>query len=722
MATVIREFFALFGIKTEGDRDLGALEKKMQRFEEQTAEAIDRLKGFGSALSAAVVAGATAAAGGLGLIATQTAETAFEMDSLARSLNMNVEAFQGYAHAMKMAGFEADDLQDLVGTLSERLVDAGIDGPTSDAAMMAARLGVELKDAAGNVKDTETLFLETVDAINQIPAGAERAALAMTFFGDIGMRALPFLEQGSEAIREQARQAKELGVVMDKEGIERALAYRKATGELQNTLRGFGQTLAVELFPRLTRTAEKVTSFVQRSLDLDRVLRLLSIGSKVAGVALGAILGAKVIAGFMGLVKTLQTAVILMRALGAAALTAQGKLLLIPAVIAALFIAVEDFLTFLRGGDSLFGRFAERFKDSEGAVGVLARGLLRLRETINEALDSEQARRLIKTLRDVGGTIVDVMIPAAMQLVGTMIEGFADVVRAVIPSIIKIAQSFKKIFSTLAPIFGRILAAILRLWFKLQATALRVMAKIVAVVARIIASVAPQMERLFEKIADLLEDVAPKVEEVLDMVLPIVEKFIDLVLPKFERVVTWLLDNIPKVWAATKKALTRAKEEFDRVWGVIRPIAIGFIEGWRVAVATTKLLLLKIADGFGRFALIVLELLSPITETLQEAIDAANKLGANIDIDLNSGTNEVRDVIASIAAETEVAEAQVRALKQGGASPGSVSSSTSIGQVTVQVQGAANMTEQQFGAAAGSGVSSAIERQNSRAAQDLQTG
>src|SRR5690606_39491274 len=54
-------------------------------------------------------------------------------------------------------------------------------------------LGVSVKDASGNVKDQETIFNESVVALQNMEDGTEKAKLANDLFGRSGAEMMPLL-------------------------------------------------------------------------------------------------------------------------------------------------------------------------------------------------------------------------------------------------------------------------------------------------------------------------------------------------------------------------------------------------------------------------------------------------------------------------------------------------------------------------------------------------
>lgn len=84
--------------------------------------------------------------------------------------------------------------------------------------------------------------------------------------------------------------------------------------------------------------------------------------------------------GGVAVIRAIMAAVTAMRALGTAAALAQIKMYAIIALFVAVGLAIEDFVYFLRGEDSLIGDFVDKFSGEETFFGSVARGVEWLRD------------------------------------------------------------------------------------------------------------------------------------------------------------------------------------------------------------------------------------------------------------------------------------------------------------------------------------------------------
>ena len=82
------------------------------------------------------------------------------------------------------------------------------------------KLGVSVTDSNGNLRDSETVYWETIDALKGIQNETERDALAMELFGKKAQDLNPIIELGSEGVAEYTQQAIGMGAVLGGDALQ----------------------------------------------------------------------------------------------------------------------------------------------------------------------------------------------------------------------------------------------------------------------------------------------------------------------------------------------------------------------------------------------------------------------------------------------------------------------------------------------------------------------
>lgn len=126
---------------------------------------------------------------------------------------------------------------------------------TGDVAEAYAALGVSVTDSAGNLRDSESVYWEAIDALGTIEDRTERDTLAMELFGKSAQELNPLIEAGSEAVAEFSNEAEDAGYIMSGDTLE---AFGEFDDQLQRLKVGTTaakNALGTVLLPVLTDLA-----------------------------------------------------------------------------------------------------------------------------------------------------------------------------------------------------------------------------------------------------------------------------------------------------------------------------------------------------------------------------------------------------------------------------------------------------------------------------------
>jgi hypothetical protein len=293
--------------------------------------------GLVKTFEAAVVA-AKALAGAFGVqqlyqFISGTVAAADDIGDMAARLGIATDEFQVFKAVAEDAGTSVGGIQSAFRNLSKAAQDGGKD---------FAALGVSLTGAGGAQKDTTTLFWEAGEAIGAMSDQNDRLAAAQKLFGRSGLDLIPIFTAEKGSLDE----LKEAAVVYSEEFIASAdkIAKRQMILDLrwQKT-----RALVVEkLLPAFEWLVTKAGKVVEAITEWTKT-----------GEANNSMIAAAIVS--FGLL-TASLAPLALSALAAAA----------PFI--ALFLVLESLVTFMRGGDSVIGRFIETLLGAEGVEEVKA--------------------------------------------------------------------------------------------------------------------------------------------------------------------------------------------------------------------------------------------------------------------------------------------------------------------------------------------------------------
>ena len=85
---------------------------------------------------------------------------------------------------------------------------------TGAVAEAYAALGVAVTDSEGNLRDSQEVYWELIDALGQVESDTERDALSMQIFGRSAQDLNSLIAVGSEGMAEYAAQAEDAGAIL----------------------------------------------------------------------------------------------------------------------------------------------------------------------------------------------------------------------------------------------------------------------------------------------------------------------------------------------------------------------------------------------------------------------------------------------------------------------------------------------------------------------------
>ena len=199
---------------------------------------------FGAALAAVGLA-AVSAVSGMVALSQEVADFRNDIGDAATRSGLAAETIQGLRLAAEGAGLTFEALTPGLDQFGSRMSQAA-EGTGRTAEAFAA-LGVEVTDSAGNLRNADAVFRETVKALNEMEPGGKRSALALEALGRSGTKLLQALSGGTlEGFTEQARL---FGVDVGPKAAKAAGDWQRATAELGLVTRGlkgaFGDTFGI---------------------------------------------------------------------------------------------------------------------------------------------------------------------------------------------------------------------------------------------------------------------------------------------------------------------------------------------------------------------------------------------------------------------------------------------------------------------------------------------
>lgn len=250
------------------------------------------VKGIGVTMGAALAAIGTAAiSAGKALVDMTVEAAAYADEMLTQSTvtGMSVESLQAYSYAANLVDVSLDTLTGSMAKNVKSMASAA-DG-SAKYADAYAQLGVSVTDANGNLRDSEDVYWEVIDALGNVSNETERDALAMQLFGKSAQDLNPLIAQGSEGIAALTEEAHRMGAVLSEESIAKLGAFDDSVQRLKQGSEAAKRVMGTVLLPQLQDLAddgvsllgEFTSGLVEAGDDFDKISEV--IGNTVGGLA-----------------------------------------------------------------------------------------------------------------------------------------------------------------------------------------------------------------------------------------------------------------------------------------------------------------------------------------------------------------------------------------------------------------------------------------------------
>ena len=208
---------------------------------------------------------------------------------------LSTDYLQELEHVAMVAGVSFEGLTGVIQRFTARL--PSIESESSEASHAFKRLGVDLRNTQGEIRDMNDLFPELIGALQDVDNITERNALAQQIFGRSLNDLAPVLGMTADELERAKDASKEF--LRSEEELRAANEYRIAIGELGRAVQSLWRDLAQELMPVLKesvipalRDAAGVAADVVKWFgSLDQGTQKLIMSAGLAAAALGPAIG-----------------------------------------------------------------------------------------------------------------------------------------------------------------------------------------------------------------------------------------------------------------------------------------------------------------------------------------------------------------------------------------------------------------------------------------------
>jgi hypothetical protein len=386
----LRNLLVQLGVEVTGKQELAAADNAITRMLVKVEGLSGALKGMAGALAIG------AAAGGLISFISNTLKAADALYNQAAKLGLTTDELQKYQYASAQFGITQNETAVAFRFFNRMIGEAQLG--TKGAVKTMGQLGISMAQINDPTLTTGKALEIFSDKLEKMPNQFKRTAFVMRTLGRGGSAMLPILQQGSKKIREVFSDLDEMGGGFDKSFVEMAHSLEIQFKKMKLGWTTVSAGIVKELVPaikivvdwgmKLTKTLVYIT---KHTYGLRTALMYLAVVGSAMAIALGVWL--------------------------AAMFPILAPLAIFVGLMVALYLAFDDFYTFLMGGDSALGEF------------------------LNKLMGTEGAKKFRKDLVDAFTAVKDALfplLPSIKDLSTGMIKAFAEA----LPSIIQFGTSF----------------------------------------------------------------------------------------------------------------------------------------------------------------------------------------------------------------------------------------------------------------------------------------
>ncbi len=266
-------------------REIIKAENNLETLEHQASKVntvLSKDQAIGNLKKIGATAGIAAAAAGVALVGMGAAAiaSADELQRQADVTGLSAERLQELSYAGSNLGVELDTITGAQAKLTKSM--AGAKDPTKGTGAAFAKLGIDVRDSSGNLRDSKVVMGEAFDALNGVGNETERDALAMQIFGKSAMEMNPLIKAGGAELKRLSDEARNNGAVMSNEAVAGLDTFGDTLDNLKASVLGsVGESLA-KVMPQIQELLEKLMELPKWIKDNSTMLTMI-------GVAIGTV-------------------------------------------------------------------------------------------------------------------------------------------------------------------------------------------------------------------------------------------------------------------------------------------------------------------------------------------------------------------------------------------------------------------------------------------------
>ena len=174
---------------------------------------------------------------------------------------LSTDTLQEYAYTAELIDTDLADVEKALGKNVKSMASA--QSGSKAYAEAYQKLGVSVTDANGNLRKSEDVFWDCIDALGKVENETEADAIAMQIFGKSARDLNPLIETGSAGFRNFADEAHEAGAVLSGDTLDSLGKVDDSLQRLDSQISAFKNAAGASIAPLLGSLAEGATALLK---------------------------------------------------------------------------------------------------------------------------------------------------------------------------------------------------------------------------------------------------------------------------------------------------------------------------------------------------------------------------------------------------------------------------------------------------------------------------
>lgn len=209
------------------------------------------------------------------------ADYADNIITMSNETHIATDTLQGWDYAADLIDVSVDTMTGSIKKMTNNMQTAATG--SGEASKAFTKLGVKITDVHGNMRDSEEVFYDVIDALGNVKNETERDQLAMDIFGKSATELAGAISAGSEGLKEYGDKARELGLIMSDEALTTAGEYKDALDKLDSSFEAMKNNLGMVLIPILTDFVNAIAAIPAPTLST--IVVIFSIAASLVSLA-----------------------------------------------------------------------------------------------------------------------------------------------------------------------------------------------------------------------------------------------------------------------------------------------------------------------------------------------------------------------------------------------------------------------------------------------------